>query len=167
MNTFGKTGVLSAFVLAASAAMAGIGHGSSQPCRAGERWDWDGVAFELLAGPVEGQSDNDGSCVLRVAFAGHAALLTGDIEARTEAQLVVAMPTKLRAEVLVTPHHGSRTSSTAEFLDAVQPRLAIHSAGWHHRFRHPAGEVVERMAGRGIEQRATGDEGAIDRKSVV
>lgn len=137
------------------------GYGSDAPCRPGEHWDWDGVAFELLAGPVAGQSDNDGSCVLRIAFGGRAALIAGDIEATAEAQLVEVMPTTLRAELLVTPHHGSRTSSTTAFLDAVQPRLAIHSAGWHHRFRHPASEVVERMSERGIVQLATGDEGAI------
>jgi len=138
-----------------------IGHDGARPCRAGERWDWDGVSFELLAGPVEGQSDNDGSCVLRVAYAGRAVLIAGDIEAAAEARLVETMPIELRAEVLVTPHHGSRTSSTAVFLDAVRPRLAIHSAGWHHRYGHPASTVVERMAGRGIVQFATGDDGAI------
>ncbi len=138
------------------------GHGSDDPCRAGERWDWDGVRFELLAGPAEGQSDNAGSCVLRVAYGGQAALLTGDIEAASEARLLAALPAEqLRAEVLVTPHHGSRTSSTAAFLDTVQPQLAIHSAGWHHHFRHPAAAVVERLAARGIAQVATGDQGAV------
>ena len=137
------------------------GYGTDTPCRAGERWDWDGVSFELLAGPERGLSDNDGSCVLRVAQGDQALLLTGDIEARAEARLLTAMPEKLRADVLVTPHHGSRTSSTAEFLDAVQPKLAIHSAGWHHHFGHPARVVVARMQERGIAQVSTGDHGAV------
>ena len=137
------------------------GYGTEAPCRAGERWNWDGVDFELLAGPEAGLSDNDGSCVLRVAHGDQAVLLTGDIEAKAEARLLAELPDKLPAAVLVTPHHGSRTSSTAAFLDAVQPKLAIHSAGWHHHFGHPARVVVARMAERGIAQVATGDDGAI------
>lgn len=137
------------------------GYGTDTPCRAGERWSWDDVDFELLAGPEDGLSDNDGSCVLRVAHGDQAVLLTGDIEAKTEARLLAELPGKLPATVLVTPHHGSRTSSTAAFLDAVQPQLAIHSAGWHHHFGHPARVVVTRMAERSIAQVATGDDGAV------
>ncbi|WP_293370411.1 DNA internalization-related competence protein ComEC/Rec2 [Nevskia sp.] len=137
------------------------GSGSDQPCMAGERWTWDGVGFELLAGPEAGLSDNDGSCVLRVSYGGQALLLAGDIEAQGEARLLATAPDKLEAKVLVTPHHGSRTSSSAAFIDAIQPELTIHSAGWHHRFRHPAREVVARYAERGVKQIATGDSGAV------
>lgn len=137
------------------------GAGSDNPCRAGERWRWDGVDFAILAGPEAGWSDNDGSCVLKVSHRGRAALLTGDIEAKREARLLDEQPEQLRAELLVTPHHGSRTSSTAAFIDAVQPTLGIHSAGWHHRFGHPSREVVARYAERGVAQLATGDSGAI------
>lgn len=137
------------------------GHGSDRPCTAGERWHWDGVDFELLAGPDASASDNDGSCVLKLSHDGHAVLLAGDIEARREALLLDDQPARLRAEVLVTPHHGSRTSSTAAFIDAVAPALAVHSAGWHHRFGHPSPVVVSRYAERGIAQLATGDSGAV------
>lgn len=137
------------------------GAGTDQPCRAGERWTWDGVAFELLAGPDPALSDNDGSCVLRISQGMHAVLLTGDIEAKGEARLLAAVPDRLDATVLVTPHHGSRTSSTAAFIEAVQPALTIHSAGWHHRFKHPAAVVVARYAEYSVEQIATGDSGAV------
>lgn len=137
------------------------GAGSDHPCRAGERWRWDGVDFAVLAGPEAGWSDNDGSCVLKVGHRGHAALLAGDIEAKREARLLDDEPEQLRAELLVTPHHGSRTSSTAAFIEAVQPTLSIHSAGWHHRFGHPSREVVTRYAERGVAQLATGDSGAV------
>jgi len=138
------------------------GVGADEPCRSGERWQWDDVVFELLAGPAAGLSDNDGSCVLRVSHAGGAALLAGDIEAGGEARLRATAGERLKAEVLVSPHHGSRTSSSPTFVDAVTPRLAIHSAGWHHRFGHPAAEVVHRYAERGVEQVATGDSGAVE-----
>lgn len=137
------------------------GAGTDTPCQSGERWDWDGVTFDMLAGPEPGLSDNDGSCVLRISHGEHAVLLTGDIEAKGESRLLETAFDTLKAEVLVTPHHGSRTSSTAAFIDAVRPELTIHSAGWHHRFGHPAREVVARYAARGVDQIATGDSGAV------
>lgn len=150
-----------AAVAAVVPVVARLGSGADAPCRAGERWDWDGVAFELLGGPAPELSDNDGSCVLRVSHAGRAVLLAGDIEAEGEARLLRQAAPRLAAEVLVTPHHGSRTSSSAAFIEAVAPRLTIHSAGWHHRYGHPAPEVVARYAERGVRQIATGDSGAV------
>ncbi|MGQ3058404.1 MAG: ComEC/Rec2 family competence protein, partial [Nevskia sp.] len=137
------------------------GAGSDRPCVNAERWRWDGVDFELLAGPEAGGSDNNGSCVLRIRFGDHAVLLAGDIEARREMELRAQAASSLPATVLVTPHHGSRTSSTDAFIAAVAPALGVHSAGWHHRFGHPSREVVARYAARGIRQLSTGDSGAL------
>src|SRR5262249_4505825 len=97
-------------------------------CRRGQRWDWDGVRFEVLH-PSESESapvrnDNDSSCVLRVAGRGGSALLLGDIERRSEARLVSDGAID-RADVVVVPHHGSRTSSTIELVRAVAPRFAV------------------------------------------
>ena len=79
------------------------------------------------------------SCVLRVAGApARSVLLTGDIEREQEAALVAAHGAALRSDVLLVPHHGSQTSSTAAFLDAVQPRVAVFQAGYRNRFGHPA-----------------------------
>lgn len=128
-----------------------------QPCRAGQRWAWDGVSFELLHppaspdGPGPALKPNTVSCVLRVVDAqGASALLTGDIEAAQEAALALADPATLASTVVMVPHHGSKTSSSAVFLDAVRPRIAFVQAAYRSRFGHPAPEVLARYAERGI-----------------
>ena len=68
---------------------------------------------------------------------------------------------KLRADVLLVPHHGSRTSSTAAFIDAVAPKVGLLSVGYRNRFRHPNEAVVARYVERGIELRRTDREGAL------
>ena len=126
-----------------------------RPCRAGERWQWDGVDFELLhpdgEAALPGSKPNALSCVLRVSAAQGTALLTGDIERAQESALVQRYGQALRAEVLLVPHHGSRTSSSAVFLTAVAPRVALVQAAYRSRFGHPAPEVVARYEARGIE----------------
>jgi competence protein ComEC len=130
-----------------------------EPCRAGQRWQWDGVDFEVLHPGPHDQAPplkpNQVSCVLRVSGAGHSALLTGDIEQGEEARLVAQWGEALAADLLIVPHHGSKTSSTPDFLDVVQPRVAVFQAAYRSRFGHPAREVWERYAERGIERIAT------------
>jgi competence protein ComEC len=140
-----------------------------QRCDAGQRWDWDGVRFEMLH-PLSAEHPPPGllparpnalSCVLRVSdAAGRSLLLTGDIEAAQEDALVAraaAGPDPalqspvLKSEVLLVPHHGSRTSSTPAFLEAVAPRVALVQAAYRSRFGHPAPDVVARYEARGIE----------------
>jgi len=122
-------------------------------CAAGRQWRWDGVAFEVLH-PRPGANDakpNALSCVLRIIDArGRSVLLAGDIEAAQEAALVAAHGDALASEVLLVPHHGSRTSSTDGFIQAVAPRLAVVQAGYRNRFGHPAPDVVQRYAARGV-----------------
>jgi competence protein ComEC len=126
-----------------------------RPCESGSRWRWDGVDFEFLH-PTADELKRDGkpnavSCVLRVVdAAGHSALLSGDIEAPQEAALVARLGERLRSDLLLVPHHGSRTSSTDAFLDAVRPQVAMVQAGYRSRFGHPAPEVLARYQGRGI-----------------
>ncbi|HEY1226861.1 MAG TPA: DNA internalization-related competence protein ComEC/Rec2, partial [Ramlibacter sp.] len=124
-----------------------------QPCRAGQHWAWDGVAFDVLH-PTEAEAataakPNAASCVLRVATPAQSALLTGDIEQPQEAALL-ARQAPLHATVLLVPHHGSRTSSSAAFLDAVRPRWAMVQAGYRHRFGHPAPDVLDGYSERRI-----------------
>lgn len=127
----------------------------AQRCEAGQRWTWDGVAFEVLH-PVPADytataKPNAISCVLRIDNGRVAALLAGDIERAQEAALVArTSPQALRADVLLVPHHGSRTSSSDRFLDAVAPRIALVQAGYRNRFGHPAPVVVARYQARGI-----------------
>lgn len=132
-------------------------------CEAGQQWEWDGVRFELLHPPPTAYDlagrPNALSCVLRIAAGGASALLAGDIEKPQEAQLAAgAQP--LRADLLLVPHHGSKTSSSADFLDAVRPSVALVQAGYRNRFGHPAAEVVQRYRERGIRVAASFECGA-------
>lgn len=195
-----------------------------KPCVAGQRWEWDGVVFEMLhplagadapaptsaatARPAPLIRPNALSCVLRIAaredkdHEGAVALLVGDIEAPQEQALIarnapsklpeseplkalgagpndglisapsnalpsalaVALPvaspvaspavpprTPLQADLLLVPHHGSKTSSSQAFLAAVQPRTALVQAGYRNRFGHPAPEVLQRYRALGIQ----------------
>ncbi|HXX83775.1 MAG TPA: DNA internalization-related competence protein ComEC/Rec2 [Casimicrobiaceae bacterium] len=139
---------------------------ATRRCLAGESWSWDGVEFTILH-PVEANyanpklKANDLSCVLRVANAAGSSLLTGDIEARTEADLVRRKPSALRADLLVVPHHGSRTSSTPAFIDAVHPEIAAFTPGYRNRFRHPRPEIVDRYVAAGAKIYRTDYEGAL------
>jgi competence protein ComEC len=91
-----------------------------------------------------GFDPNDNSLVLRIAYAGHSLLFSGDIEGHAEAGLL-ARRSQLQADVLKVPHHGSRTSSSDAFLQAVSAELAIVSAGAVNPFGHPHPEVVARL----------------------
>jgi len=138
---------------------------AARPCLAGERWVWDGVRFEVLhpaaTDVVPEARSNALSCVLRVEDAqGHIALLTGDIE-RDQERALLARGAALRADFLLVPHHGSTTSSTEEFLRAVQPSVAVVQAGYRNRFGHPAQQVMARYAELDIAWVSTPECGAV------
>lgn len=135
-------------------------------CFAGQQWDWDGVHFEMLhPTTVSYTSDkwkpNARSCTLKISAGGLSILLPGDIEATSEIELVNSIPAQLRSTVLLAPHHGSGTSSTEGFLDAVAPSLALFQVGYRNRYRHPKPEVYERYAEHGIARLRTDSSGAI------
>jgi len=130
-------------------------------CTDGMRWRWDDVEFEFLHPAVTDRgSENQQSCVLRIASATRSALLTGDIEVQAEAALLRRHPS-LATDVLVTPHHGSATSSTSPFVAAIRPQHAIHSAAHGNRYGFPAPAVVARYAAAGSTQWVTGAVGAV------
>lgn len=114
----------------------------------GDGWEIDGVNIEVLSPVGDDQSvamsDNNQSLVLRVRFGQRSFLLTGDIEKQAEARLVRAID-DLHADVLKVAHHGSKTSSTAEFLERVKPQHAVISVASPSLFGHPHAEVVERL----------------------
>ena len=140
-------------------AMAGI------PCVAAQTWEWDSVRFTILNGPAdaagERSPDNNGGCVLRIETGAYAALLPADIEKDAEARLLRKSPAMLKADVLLAAHHGSRTSSTAGFVEAVNPEVVIFSAGYANSYRHPRPEVVQRYRQLGSALHMTGHEGAL------
>ena len=136
-------------------------HPRARRCRAGQRWVWDEVHFEMLSPlPRDSRRGNEASCVLRVHSANGALLLTGDIGKPAESALVRA-GANLSADVLQSPHHGSKTSSTELFLARVNPSVALASAGYLNRFGHPNAEVRARHERRNILLYTTAAEGAI------
>jgi len=119
----------------------------ARPCLDGQRWVWNGVQFETrFAKRV--RLSNDHSCVLRIEGKPMTALLTGDIEWLAERLLIATGD--LKADLLLVPHHGSRTSSAPAFIEAVSPHVAWVSSGHLNRLGHPVPEVVERYHQRGI-----------------
>lgn len=119
-------------------------------CEVGQRWVWDGVQFEVLHPLAQSAAPkpNALSCVLRVQGAEASALLAGDIEAAQERELLARGLSPV--DWLLVPHHGSKTSSTDAFLDALQPRFAVAQAGYRNRFGHPVPAVVQRYQERGV-----------------
>lgn len=113
------------------------------------------ILHPLAADYARALPPNARSCVLRIQSAPDAAgpsrvaLLAGDIEAAQESQLL-ALGAPLRADLLLVPHHGSKTSSSAAFLDAVQPQEAWVQSGYRNRYGHPAGDVLQRLRERHI-----------------
>jgi competence protein ComEC len=132
--------------------------------RAGERRRWGGVDIEFLSPPPEyetsGKPNNNDSLVFRLQYGSGSFLMTGDVERAMEYRMAgsgLLQPT----DVLKVAHHGSRTSSTDEFLEAVRPTWAIISSGADNQFRHPHPEVLERLARRGVRLLRTDQSGQI------
>ncbi len=128
--------------------------GTVVPCVQGQTWVADGVRFAVLHPSQRSYADsrlrdNHRSCVLRAESAGGSVLVAADIEAADESQMVAAYGAELHSMLLVAPHHGSRTSSTTDFIAAVRPAWVIFTVGAHNRFGHPHGEVVARYRAQG------------------
>ena len=129
-----------------------------QRCTKGQRWQWDGVDFEVLHPPagdawLNGRKPkpNFGSCVLRIRSAsGRVALLAGDIEAAQE-QLLLQTGLVGPVDWLLVPHHGSKTSSTEGWVQGLRPRWAVVQAGYLNRFGHPVAAVAARYQGVGSQ----------------
>jgi competence protein ComEC len=129
--------------------------GLAQRCVAGQQWEWDGVRFDVLH-PQAVDYDtparsNAMSCVLRISNGMRTALLVGDVEQPQEARLVASVGAGLKSDVLLVPHHGSKTSSSAAFLDAVAPDVGIVQSGYRNRFGHPTPAVLARLQERNIQ----------------
>lgn len=135
----------------------------SEPCRAGHEETLGDLHLHWLwppAGALSGR-ENDHSCVLLARWQGVHILFTGDISRRQELELQRRYPDLPPVDLLIAPHHGSRTSSSPALLAWAQPRRVVFSAGYRHHFGHPHREVVERYRVAGIELFDTAGNGAL------
>ena len=141
----------------------GVSLDGAQHCLAGQRWHWgqgiDLITFQILspspAGAVEG---NNSSCVLLITWRNQTILLPGDIEQQVEQQLPLA---SAPITVLIAPHHGSKTSSTVEFVALTRPAHVVFSSGYRHQFGHPHSSVVKRYGLVASRLWQTSEQGAI------
>lgn len=132
-------------------------------CHAGQHWQWDGVDFRVLnpTVPVPASTrDNDAGCVLLVTGTGGRLLLPADTSSRVEPGIAAAVP-QGPPLVLVAPHHGSKTSSSEAYLEALQPRFAIAPTGYLNGYHHPAPQIAARYAALGIPLLNTPQTGAV------
>lgn len=133
-------------------------------CTAGQAWEWDGVRFRMLFPDAADAAarGNDASCVLQVETpGGERLLLPGDIESTAERALVARLGAALHSHVLVAPHHGSRTSSTAAFVRSVAPERVLFPVGYRNRYGFPHPAVVARYRESGVHGIDTARAGAI------
>ncbi|MFQ5659873.1 MAG: DNA internalization-related competence protein ComEC/Rec2 [Gammaproteobacteria bacterium] len=132
-------------------------------CQAGQSWQWDGVLFEIVHPAAHSRlRGNNRSCVLRISQENRAVLLTGDIERPAEQQLVRRYAEQLHANVLVAPHHGSRTSSSVSFIETVNPDYVLFPVGYHNRYGFPKKDIIGRYRERRIKTLDTARSGAIE-----
>jgi competence protein ComEC len=139
---------------------------NAQRCMDGQNWDWDGVQFEVLhpsraSYADETTSKNNRGCVLRISTGQYSVLLAADIEKNSEWRLLKQHEDKLPATLLVVPHHGSKTSSVQNFVEAVLPRYAVFTVGYRNRFGHPKEEVEARYRAANSELLRSDEDGAI------
>lgn len=125
-------------------------------CQRGQHWQWDGVNFDVLyPDTLHQHRGNNSSCVLKISIGKASALLVGDIEKISEKYLVENFSKTLSSTILSVPHHGSKSSSSDDFLTAVYPRYAVFSYGFLNRFHFPHPSVVHRYGQHEIETLAT------------
>jgi competence protein ComEC len=130
-------------------------------CETSDTWTWDGVVFRIVHPSDAGYwRGNNASCVLYIRVASHRLLLTGDIESPVESLLAGAGHLS-QSDIVLIPHHGSRTSSSEQFVSTLRPKLAIVSAGFGNRWGFPKKDVVAAWRNAGAEVLNTATSGAI------
>ena len=144
---------------------------SDESCMQGQIKSWHFLTIEQLWPQENKAAHNDDSCVVKISDGQHSVLLTGDISTKVERQLVdfynvsgdtaKVLPQSLKTDLLIVPHHGSKTSSSAEFLQAVAPTWAIFSAGYLNRWKMPVDAVVERYQQENIKTYNTSVHGMV------
>jgi competence protein ComEC len=131
-------------------------------CYAGQHWHWDGVDFEMLHPDItQTKKRNDHCCVLKVTAGKQSLLLTADIEINSEKKLLEKSQHKLASTLLVVPHHGSKTSSSLDFISVVNPSYAMIPVGYLNQYGHPKVEIVNRYLALNIPLLDSVQDGAI------
>jgi competence protein ComEC len=157
----GASAVLAAYPQADVLLGPDVSEMTGRRCKTGQRWTWDGVEFSVLhPSPSFALRGNESSCVLKIAGDHGTLLLTGDIEAAAEQELV--RRGDLAVDVVVAPHHGSATSSSAEFVAQTSPEIVVVSAGFDNRWGFPVPAVVARWRRVGAHVAVSGELGAIE-----
>lgn len=134
----------------------------AKTCLAGQHWIWDGVKFTMLYPNKKHLNlDNNSSCVLRITVGSKHILLTGDIERLAEEYLVKHNANQLPADIIVAPHHGSKTSSTNDFINLIDPHFVVFPTGYLNKFYFPSLSVIKRYQGLGAELYNTASDGAV------
>jgi len=134
-------------------------------CISGLSWQWNNVNFEILhPNSSDLGSENNLSCVLKVSNTRGSVLLSGDIEAEAEKHLVQRYRRDLQSTILIAPHHGSKTSSSLDFINAVSPDFALFPIGYRNRYHFPHNIVIKRYTDKGVNLLNTADHGAIEFK---
>ncbi|MFA7243357.1 MAG: DNA internalization-related competence protein ComEC/Rec2 [Sulfuricellaceae bacterium] len=136
------------------------------PCYVGQSWTWDGVRFDMLHPALDIYRDervksNDRSCVLKITSRYGSALLPADAELRSEREMLARNPDLLPSTVLVAGHHGSKSSSSEEFIAQVNPKTVVFTAGYRNRYGHPRPEIVERFRRLGATLQRSDADGAL------
>ncbi len=145
-----------------SRVLSGAPNVAGEACRAGMSWHWDGTDFTVLNPKEEQSAHNNASCVLRVRGRYGTILLPADIEKKAEHWIAEREGGGLSADILVAPHHGSKTSSSAEFLQAIRPRYVVFPVGYRNRYRHPYPLVRDRYRALGSELYDSPSSGALE-----
>lgn len=136
------------------------GIASKTSCISGKRWQWKQLTLSAIHPSTGRSEDNDDSCVMHISDGRHALLLTGDISVKTEQALVQANALS-NVDILIAPHHGSKTSSSMPFILSTLPEYVVFSAGFMNRWRMPNQVVLERYEKAGIKTFQTNREGMI------
>lgn len=166
----GLTGLL-AKVTTSQLLVGEVDKNAGEQCMTGQQWQWDGVQFDVLwpseeyiaamnSKPVYYKSNNI-SCVLLMTAGENRVLLAGDIDYSIERRLLNRLKQEHGIDVVLAPHHGSKTSSSAMWIEATQPQYAVFTAGYRNSYGHPHPTVVERYRKAGAQILNTADDGAI------
>ncbi|MEG3753689.1 DNA internalization-related competence protein ComEC/Rec2 [Psychromonas arctica] len=135
-----------------------------QQCLAGQELDLGQLTMTVMSPSQVSKNNNDSSCVVKISDGDVSFLLTGDISQKIEQQLINKKgknsPT-LKADILIAPHHGSKTSSSMHFIKAVDPKWVVFSAGYKNRWHFPIQSVVQRYEDLGVEHLTTAKTGFI------